>query len=91
MSRGTRNKIEDLRNHLFVALEGLSDKEEPLDINRAKAIADVAQVIINSAKVEVDFLKQIGGDRAPTDFIPASRELPRDGDKPALSGRGQQG
>lgn len=52
-----KNKIEDLRNHLFVTLEALLDEEKPMDIDRAKAIADVAQVIVNSAKVEVDFLR----------------------------------
>jgi len=59
-----KNKIEDLRNHLFAQLERLGDDEEMLDskkleveLSRAKAIADVAQVIVNSAKVEVDFMK----------------------------------
>lgn len=52
-----KNRIEDLRNHLFAAIEGLMDEEKPMDIERAKAVADLAQVAINSAKVEVDFLK----------------------------------
>lgn len=55
-----RNKIEDLRNHLFATLEALQDTEKPMDIERAKAISDVAQTIINSAKVEVDFAKVTG-------------------------------
>ncbi|KVT04472.1 hypothetical protein WT24_23535 [Burkholderia sp. MSMB1078WGS] len=53
--------IDALRNHLFNALEALTDKEKPMEIERAKAIADVAQVIINSAKVEVEHLKVAGG------------------------------
>ncbi|TPG08282.1 hypothetical protein EAH88_11645 [Rhodanobacter glycinis] len=64
-----KNKIEDLRNHLFAALESLADKEEPMEIARAKAISDVAQTIINSAKVEVDYIKQMGG-RPVSGFIP---------------------
>lgn len=64
-----KNKIEDLRNHLFAALEALSDKDEPMEIERAKAISDVAQTIINSAKVEVDYMKQVGG-RPVSGFIP---------------------
>ena len=52
-----KNKIEDLRNHLFATLEALLDEEKPMEIDRAKAVADVAQVIVNSAKVEVDFLR----------------------------------
>ena len=48
-----KNKVEDLRNHLFATLEGLLDEDKPLDIERAKAIAQVGSVIIESAKVEV--------------------------------------
>jgi hypothetical protein len=62
-----RNKIEDLRNHLFATIEQLQDEEKPMDLDRAKAIADVAQVIINSAKVEIDFLNKVGGNG--TNFI----------------------
>ena len=54
------NKIEDLRNHLFATIEGLLDEEKPLDIERAKAVAHVSSVIIESAKVEVKALEIIG-------------------------------
>lgn len=64
-----KNKIEDLRNHLFATLEALQDEEKPMEIERAKAISDVAQTIINSAKVEVDFIKHTGA-RLNTNFIP---------------------
>jgi hypothetical protein len=57
-----KNKIEDLRNHLFATIEGLLDKDKPLEIERAKAIAATAQVIVNSAKVEVDYLRVAGGE-----------------------------
>lgn len=56
-----RNKIEDLRNHLFATLEALQDEERPMDLDRARAIADVAQTLINSAKVEVEFIREVGG------------------------------
>lgn len=52
--------INELRTHLFDALRGLGDKEKPMDLERAKAVAQVAQVIINSAKVEVDHMKVTG-------------------------------
>lgn len=55
------NKIEDLRNHLFAVIEALQDADKPMDIERAKTVADVAQVMINSAKVEVDFMRITGG------------------------------
>lgn len=56
-----KNKIEDLRNHLFATLEALQDKEAPMPIERAQAIAEVAQVIVNSAKAEVDFIRAVDG------------------------------
>lgn len=59
MSQPT-NTIETLREHLFFTLEGLRDKENPMDIERAKAVCDVAQTIINSAKVEVDAIRATG-------------------------------
>ncbi len=62
-----KNRMTDLRNHLFATLEALQDEEKPMDIQRAKAISDVAQTIINSAKVEVDFINATG-DRG-TGFI----------------------
>lgn len=68
-----KNKIEDLRNHLFATLESLQDEEKPMDLERAKAIADVAQVIINSAKVEVEFINKVGG--TGTNFIPNEGKL----------------
>lgn len=74
-----KNKIEDLRNHLFVTIEKLLDESDPMDITRAKAVSNAAQAIINSAKVEVDFLRVTGGIEG-TGFIPYE---PR---KPALPG-----
>jgi hypothetical protein len=71
-----KNKIEDLRNHLFATLEALQDEKKPMDIDRAKTVAEVAGQIIASAKVEVDMLRIVGG--AGTGFIP------NDGRKPAL-------
>lgn len=65
-----KNKIEDLRNHLFATLEALQDKDEPMDLDRAKAIGEVAQTLINSAKVEVAFLNTVGG--AGSGFIPGA-------------------
>jgi len=51
--------INDLRDTLFDTLASL--KSGTLDIDRAKAINDVAQTIINSAKVEVDNARISGG------------------------------
>ncbi|HXF44894.1 MAG TPA: hypothetical protein VNK91_02130 [Burkholderiaceae bacterium] len=64
-----RNKMQDLRDHLFATLEALRDGDKSMSIDRAKAIADVAQTIINSATVEVKFL-QVTGAKKGTGFIP---------------------
>ncbi len=69
-----KNKIEDLRNHLFATIEGLLDEETPMELDRAKAVADVAQVIVNSAKIEVDFIKVTGRSEG-TGFIPETKLL----------------
>lgn len=75
-----RNKNCDLRDHLFEVLEGLKDKESPMDVDRAKAICEVAQTIINSAKVDVDLARALGGGIAVQNQFfgvqPESRELP---------------
>ncbi len=55
-----KNNIEALRRHLFETLEALKDKENPMDIERAKAISEVSQVIINTAKVEVQYAQATG-------------------------------
>jgi hypothetical protein len=69
-----KNKISDLRNHLFSVLEELTDPDSTYDIAKAKVVADVAQVIINSAKVENDYIKIIGGSHG-TGFIEDRNEV----------------
>lgn len=69
-----KNKIDDLRNHLFETLEALKDDEKPMDLDRARTIADVAKVLVESAKVEVDFLKVTGAVRS-TGFLPDGEGL----------------
>lgn len=73
-----KNKIEDLRNHLFAELERLGDEDlkgEALaaEIQRAKAISGVAGSVIESAKVEVEFLRAIEAESG-TGFIPVQRD-----------------
>lgn len=71
-----KNRIEDLRDHLFETIEALKDTENPMALDRAKAISDVAQTIINSAKVEVAFIKETGG-MFGTGFIPGEPRHPQ--------------
>jgi hypothetical protein len=62
-----KNKIEDLRNHLFLALEKLHEGD--MEVDMARAIAEVAREITATAKVEVDFLRVTDSVRG-TGFIP---------------------
>jgi hypothetical protein len=67
-----KNKISDLRNHLFETLEALKDEEKPMDLARARAISDVAQTIIDTAKVEIEFM-EVTGEMEQTEFFDSLR------------------
>jgi hypothetical protein len=75
-----KNKITDLRDHLFETLEGLKDPDNPMDLDRAKAICEVSQTIINSAKVEVDMVKAVCGSAPGSSRffgLPEEPEIPK--------------
>lgn len=65
--------IDDLRTHLFETLAALKDKDKPMDLDRARAISDVSRVIVDTAKVEVEFLKVTGALKS-TGFLPDADE-----------------
>lgn len=51
--------ITALREHLFAAIEGV--KSGTLDLEKARAINEIGKTIVDTAKVEVDYLKATGG------------------------------
>ena len=60
-----RNKLSDVRDHIFMALERLSDEtltndQVNVEVDKAKAISQLASTIIQSAKVEIDFINATG-------------------------------
>jgi len=67
-------KIEDLREDLFDTIKLL--KEGKIDTGTAKAITNASQTILNSAKIEVDFIKALGGIGEGTGFIPLEPKKP---------------
>ena len=73
----SKHTIDDLRDMMFDTLRALKNKENPMDIDRALAMKEVAQVVVNSAKVEVEHMRISGG--AGSGFIPVQsvdRKLP---------------
>jgi hypothetical protein len=72
----TKNKIEDLRNLLFEQIEKLMDNDCNIDIEvmKSKSITSLAAVIIESAKVEIDFIRIHGNEGTGTGFIPVERK-----------------
>lgn len=70
-----KNKIEDLRDHLFEMLENLKDKDAKIDIDRYRLGNSIAHSLINSAKVEVEYIKATGAVNG-TGFIPNGPRKP---------------
>jgi len=68
--------VEALRDELFATLRAL--RAGTLEVDRAKAISDVAQTIINSAKVEVEHQRVAGWQPGATEsgFFGKAKTLP---------------
>ncbi|WP_222614268.1 hypothetical protein [Ralstonia sp. TCR112] len=59
------NNMTTVRQHLLDTLADLRDRNNPMEVERARAVADVARVLVDSAKVEVDYIKATAGNGAP--------------------------
>lgn len=57
--------LTELRTHLMATLADLRNRAQPMDLDRARAVAKVAETLIDSARVEVEFLKVVGEDKSP--------------------------
>jgi hypothetical protein len=67
--------INDLREHLMATLASLRDRENPMEPDRARAVAQVAGVLVDTARAEIDYIKATGADRS--DFLEPAPTLPR--------------
>ena len=56
--------IEQLRAELLGTLAELRNRQSPMEPERAKAIATVAAVLVDSARVEVEFLRVTKNDES---------------------------
>lgn len=55
--------ISDLRDAMFDTMAGLKDGS--ISVEQAKAMAGIGQVLIASAKVEVDYIRANNGGETP--------------------------
>jgi hypothetical protein len=69
--------INELRQQLMATLADLRNRENPMDPKRAVAIAQVAGVLVDSAKVEIEYLKATGQDRSNFLELPADAHVVR--------------
>lgn len=67
-----KKNINDLRAILFETMDDL--KSGKIDIERAKQIGSIGQVIVNSAIVEVKHIRESGG--IGSGFIESAPSLP---------------
>jgi hypothetical protein len=58
-----KDDFDSMRRLLFESMRMV--KQGELDVEKAKSISSMAQTIINSVKVEIDFLKLTGSDDKP--------------------------
>jgi hypothetical protein len=65
--------IDQVRSALLDTLKDLRNKEQPMDIERAKAVATVASVLVDTAKVENEYLKITGQDKS--NFLEAPADI----------------
>ena len=73
------NNIDELRAHLFDTLRSLRDPEKPMELDRARAISQVAGTIIDSARVEVEFARVTGATDPQSAFMQSEPEKLPDG------------
>lgn len=66
--------ITQMREHLMETLASLRDRVNPMEPDRARAVAQVASVLVDTAKVEIDYIKAVGADRS--DFLEAAPTAP---------------
>lgn len=52
-----KNDMTALRDELFATLRALRDPENQMECERARAISEVAKVMTETAKVEVEYMR----------------------------------
>lgn len=68
--------ITQVRQSLLDTLADLRNRENPMDVDRARAVAQVASVLVDTAKVEVEYIKAAGG-KDRSEFMEAEPSTPQ--------------
>lgn len=68
---GQVDDAQRLRNMLFETMKRLQNKQ--ISAEDAKAMAEVGQTIVNSAKAELEFAK-LAGKGLPTNYLPRAAQ-----------------
>lgn len=67
--------ISELRRQLFATLAGVKDGS--IDLDKARAINEIGKTLVDTAKVEVDYLRALGGgESAFLDTAIGNEDLP---------------
>lgn len=74
--------IDQLRQHLMDTLADLRNRDKPMEPDRARAVAQVASVLVDTAKVEIEYLKATSQDRSKFLEIPADAHVAGLGNTP---------
>lgn len=77
MSKSTTPHIDQVREHLMQTLADLRNRDQPMEVDRARAVAQVASVLVDTARVEVEYLKQVGDGSRFLDGSAAAGDTPR--------------
>lgn len=68
--------MDEVRKALMDTLNDLRDKDKPMEVDRARAVAQVAGVLVDTARVEVEFLKVSQGHKSKFIAPETAPELP---------------
>lgn len=74
--------IDELRTELLATLRDLRNRDIPMEPDRARVVAQVASVLVDSARVEVEYLRVTQGNNSAVFDRPLSSALtppPRQG------------
>ena len=75
--------LDDLRATLFATIEAV--RAGQMELDKARAINEIGKTIVDTAKVEVDYIRAVDGE-AKSSFIPAGPGAPRLPSSPPQNG-----